>query len=282
MLWHYTCPECGRPLQVEWDHLRTERVCGHCHKRHYPPTPAEDHLAYVGSDRWPKELEEAVVALRGDTCSVPGCFHMYTTLVHRKPESHGGHTSVDNLLPMCSQHARAKGQQDYAEWLRTIAGSAGTEPTMEITLTALHRDEPPPTTRVEVRRGTNTCQTIAQYGELGTTLPEGLRLVVHRLFIPGPARWLVFKYDWRFASGESCGVVLNAWAATEESNFEAPAGAKRALAANTHQRRDGEAGSSRLEVRIQPESEEIWHAAVLLKCAAGTLVLNRYVLAAAD
>lgn len=282
MLWHYACPECRHPLQVEWERIRTEHVCGHCRKHHYPPTPAEDHLAYVGSDRWPRELEEAVVTLRGDTCSVPGCFHMYTTLAHRKPESHGGHTSVDNLVPMCSRHAREKGQQDYTEWLRTIAGSADVQPAMEITLTALHRDEPSTTTRVEIRRGANTCQTIAQYGEPEAAVPEDLRLVVHRLFMPGPTHWLVFKYDWRFVSGEDCGVVLTAWAATEQGGFEGHIGAKRAVAANTHRRRDGEAGSSRLEVHIRPATEEVWHAAVLLKCSAGTLVLDRYVLAAAD
>ncbi len=276
MLWHYSCPECGQPLQVEWDHSRTERTCGHCHKRHYPPTPAEDHLAYVGSDRWPKEIEEAVIALRGDACSVPGCFHMYTTLVHRKPESQGGHTSVDNLLPMCAHHAREKGQQDYTEWLRTLAKAGDSQPTVEITLTALHRDEPSTATRVEVRRGTNFCQTIAEHNEQDVDVPPDSRLVFDRLFIPGPAHWLVFKYDWHFISGETCGVILTAWPASEK------AGPRHALAANSHQRRDGESGSSRLEVRIRPETEEVWHVAVLLKCSDGVLNLNRYVLAAAD
>ncbi len=282
MQWHYNCPECGRPLQVEWEHLRAERVCSHCHKHHFPPTPAEDHLAYVGSDRWPKEVEEAVLALRGDACSVPGCFHMYATLVHKKPESCGGRTSVDNLLPMCAHHARAKGQQDYTEWLRTISATDRAESTVEITLTALHRDETAPVTSVQVRRGTNYCQTIAQQDELGIDTPADMRLVVHRLFIPGPARWLVLKYDWRLEKDENCGVVLAAWSATRKPDFSGLPDTGCALAANTHQRKDAESGSSRLEVRIRPEVEEVWHAAVLLRGPAGTLQIDRLVLAATD
>ncbi|MEO0078927.1 MAG: hypothetical protein ABIK86_08030, partial [candidate division WOR-3 bacterium] len=178
---------------------------------------------------------------------------------------------------MCAHHAREKGQQDYTEWLRTLTQKEDARPTMEITLTSLHRDEPSALPRIEVRRGTSFCQTIAQYGELGGSLPADLRLVVHRLFIPGPAHWLVLKYDWRFTSGQSCGVILTAWAATEKPDFNDSSGPKRAWAANRHERCDGETGSSRLDVRIRPETEEVWHGAVLLKCSDGVLVLDRYV-----
>jgi hypothetical protein len=282
LLWHYNCPECQGPLQVEWDEVKTERVCGHCRKHHFAPTPAEDHMAYVGSDRWPRDMADAVLALRGEACVVPGCFHEHTTFVHRKPESRGGHTSVDNLLPMCARHAREKGQHDYDTWLRTLPrADVADKPVMEITLTALHRD-PEPGSKVQTRHGTSYCQTIAHQGELGVEIPADLRLVTHTMFIPGPACWLVLKYDWRFGPGESCGVVLMAWAASERPDFTVATGPKRSVAANTHQRKDGEVGSSRIALRMRPETEEVWHAAVFIKVSAGTLNIDRWVLAATD
>ena len=110
MTWHYRCPDCGHRVQVEWSRMQEEKRCPTCNKTHFPPTPGEDHNAYVATDRIPDDMRAAVVSLRGTTGSIPGCFHEYTDLVHKIPSSKGGQTCVENLLPMCHEHARSKGQ----------------------------------------------------------------------------------------------------------------------------------------------------------------------------
>lgn len=276
MDWHYNCPNCGTPIKTEWDPTPREASCPSCRKRHFPPTPSEDHLAYVGSDHWPRDIEEVVIALRGAVCSVAGCFHEHTTLVHRRPVTRGGHTSVDNLLPMCAHHARELGLQDYDEWVKNRPAAA--VPTMQIELTALNRPASD-SAGIQMTHGAGFCQTVAAAGPAPSSPPD-LRLVVHRLFVPGPARWVVLKYDWRIGQGESLGVFLLTWPLGQEPSFGA-AGAKSPVAAGNHFRRDGESGSARLQVNIHPVAEQVWNAAVYVKGDPGA-EFERYALFAAD
>ena len=123
MIWHYRCPSCSQQLEANWDWHREEVTCPQCRNRHYPPTPHEDRHAWFGGDKWPQEMADAVVAVRGTTCAVPGCYQAYDVMVHRKPMAKGGHTSVDNLLPMCTRHARLKGGQLLKTGNRIFCGS---------------------------------------------------------------------------------------------------------------------------------------------------------------
>lgn len=282
MDWHYKCPNCGSSVKTEWEKARHEVVCPHCRHRHFPPTPSEDHTAYVGSDRWPKDIEEVVLALRGTSCSVRECFREHTTLVHRRSATKGGHTSVDNLLPMCAHHAREMGLEDYDDWIKTLPASAATQqPTIQITLTSQPKSPAAAATGIQMTHGAGSCQTIAAAGPAPDAPPD-LRLVTHTVFVPGPARWVVLKYDWRFKQGESLGVFLLAWPQGQEPSFSAPTGGKSLVAADNHFRKDGEAGSSRLQLAIRPTAEQIWNAAVYLKNDSDPATLERYALFAAD
>jgi len=145
MIWHYDCANCRTALNVDWGDREEEVVCPRCRQHHYPPTPGEDQLAYIGGDHWPPEVEEAVTVLRGTTCEVPGCFHQFETLALRKPASQGGRLSVENLIPMCHHHARLKGERDYNRWLAGLTAEerAGPGPSIKFDFTT--EDLPAPT-----------------------------------------------------------------------------------------------------------------------------------------
>ncbi len=119
MKWHYRCPKCNNQKNVEWAKRTDKYKCNKTNSTYVPPTPSDQKDAYVDTHEWPTEMETVVVLLKGKNCTVPGCGKSYETLDHRVPYSKGGHTSADNLFPMCKDHNESKGDSDYALWLRS-------------------------------------------------------------------------------------------------------------------------------------------------------------------
>jgi hypothetical protein len=278
MIWHYRCPSCSQQLEANWDWHREEVTCPQCRNRHYPPTPHEDRYAWFGGDKWPQEMADAVVAVRGTTCAVPGCYQAYDVMVHRKPMAKGGRTSVDNLLPMCTRHARLKGGQDYDEWLRTqpeVASVTQAEP-IKITITP-KQPAPPPE---PIARYIGFCQPVAGMVK-PPPLPAGLRLVTATPFLPGPARRLLLSYDWRLESDGSARVVLFAW--PHDHPPEVASGTQGCpQAANQHSGRAGESGTASLELGLTGPADHGWTAALALEDPDGRLVLEQYLLSLTD
>ena len=120
MKWCYRCPKCNEWGCVDWEKREKSFSCHACKQSHVPPTPSQDHQAYVDTHDWPEEMEAVVVALKGKKCTVPNCPRNYDTLDHRIPYSKGGKTSVSNLYPMCNLHNESKGDSDYYQWLQTL------------------------------------------------------------------------------------------------------------------------------------------------------------------
>lgn len=123
MKWTYQCKKCGAWGTVDWAQRKQTFTCHACKYRHVPPTPAEQHQAYVDTHNWPDEMEEEVRSSKDNACTVPDCRRHGNTLDHRVPYP-GGKTSVDNLFPMCTQHNSAKGEQDYNTWLASLRRAA--------------------------------------------------------------------------------------------------------------------------------------------------------------
>jgi len=118
MNWHYRCPSCGAWGYIDWEKRENIFKC-HKYKVGYtPPSPYEDHDAYIDAHDWPLEMEEVVIALKGKYCTVPWCKKKYETLDHRVAYSKDGRTSVVNLFPMCNEHNQSKGDSNYDNWLR--------------------------------------------------------------------------------------------------------------------------------------------------------------------
>lgn len=123
MNWLYRCPNCRTLLSVPLADRSSRYSCSACTAPHIPPTPAQDHDAYVDTHDWPLEMEQAVVSLRGRLCTVPGCLRIAETLDHRVPWSKGGPTSVKNLWPMCHAHNTDKSDNHYETWLVSLQNS---------------------------------------------------------------------------------------------------------------------------------------------------------------
>lgn len=277
MIWHYDCPECGQPVEIDWEWLKEEIICPSCNTQHYPPTPSEDHFAYVGTDTWPKEMETAVIALRGTTCAAPGCFQNYSALVHRRPVSAGGRTSVDNLIPLCAAHAEAKGTRDYDEWVATLKAEesrrpvpdelAGQMPTLGIGLGAA-----PP------RPVTNTVIIASStFGQVGSG-----QFCIRAPFLHLGVNRLLFDYDWQTSPGSSAKVMLAAWPC-EESHEPVAVGTNLydgLVSEKEHVCEQGSRGGSRLELMLPTSYFGRWVAVVLVRGEG--LVLGDYVLAATD
>lgn len=290
MVWHYNCPNCRYANSVEWDDLQVEKICPRCKHTHFPPVPGEDHYAYIGSEKWPRDMEEAVLGIRGTTCAVPGCYHEYEALVHKHPISKGGRTSVDNLLPMCHEHARAKGQQEYDEWVKTLPKASGApEVPFEITFTtgrhAKKKDEPaskkapavgayrPPTTKHKAP------QPIAQGVNLEGELPPGAQLVAATPFIPGGARKLVLHYGWSTDEGGPCRVTLAAWPLSEQPELlRGLEQLKNPHATNEHGSSKDKHGAGKLEVDVDGREDEPWVVAAFAESKAGKPVVRNYLL----
>ena len=117
MIWNYQCPHCREWRQVDWEKRGKEHCCHRTGKPYLPPSPADQHGAWVDTHDWPLEIERVVVYIKGSSCTVPGCTRPAETLDHRIAYSRGGLTSIGNLFPMCHAHNQRKGDSDYEQWL---------------------------------------------------------------------------------------------------------------------------------------------------------------------
>ena len=268
MIWHYNCPECGRETEADWKWLEKELVCPHCGVTHYPPTPHEDHYAYVDTPEWPSEIEEAVTALRGTVCGVPRCYRERSTLVHRKPMCLGGQTSVDNLMPMCASHAASKADRNYDEWLDEVrqkeAEQAAKAPQIEITITARGKDEPEKTPGYTVSSGL--------YLPIASGRPEGCaevavpRLLCRVPFLRGTMNRLLLDYDWEVGRSGLCHVYLLAWPRGEEPDTSCLGSSRYAwlFAVKDHLGVAGEKGTNQIELALPDAPGGRWVAAAAM------------------
>ena len=281
MIWHYRCPQCGHQLDVDWDEVKQQRTCTSCKARHYAPTPGQDSSAYVGGDRWPRELEEAVVALRGGACIVPGCGRAHTTLVSRQAAGKGGRLSVDNLAPACAQHARDRGDEDYDDWLARV-GRRETRPVFaasEITITAASQDTVPVQSFGDVRG----VQSVAGQVLLPGPFPAGLRLVFAAPFVPGTAHRLVLYYEWKLGAGESCAVVLGAWPRSAQPDFSKGTSNRKVYTTNEHKPAKARESSALLELYLSESKDELWVAAAWVKAEhEGPVIMSHYLALVTD
>ncbi len=286
MMWHYNCPECGRETSVTWEWLEKELVCPSCGANHYPPTPHEDHYAYVDTPSWPPEIEEAVTALRGTVCAVPSCYHERATLVHRRPLTLGGRTSVDNLVPMCARHAESKGERDYDEWLcevRQQEAEAGTnQPQIEITITSRRPEEPAPSCGYQAATGL--------YIPIASGRPERTApktdavapwLFCRAPFLRGPLNRLLLDYDWQMARSGLCRVYILAWPRGEEPEFRLLGTPQYAwpFSVKEHLGVAGEGGNNQLELVLPDAPGGRWVAAAVLVDEGCDFSLTEYALA---
>lgn len=279
MRWHYHCPECKEPLDIDWEWLKEELTCPCCTQKHYPPTPSEDHFAYVSSEQPPRDMETAVVSLRGTTCAAPGCFETYSSLVHRVATARGGHTCVDNLIPLCAAHILAKADRDYDEWAAELraagsaqydAGSAAAGPTLD-SWAARSADM-----LASLRTATRT-DLIASNAICGPA-PEGM--LVRAPFMRFGVRRLLFDYDWQLTGTDPVRLALVAWPHEEPPDLTQVADPD-FTGHVTVAEHAGAAGSGRLELTLPEMPLGRWVAAVV---ATGTtrLTLGDYVLAGTD
>jgi hypothetical protein len=282
MIWHYSCPECGRPVEIDWDWLKHEIMCPGCRANHYPPTPGEDHFAYVGGDRWPKDMEAAVVSLRGTTCAAPGCFQKYTTLAHRRGPGRGGRTSVDNLIPLCAPHARAKGTRDYEDWAAELreAQPAAT-PLPEAPRVTPVSAWPQPA--VEPGLGAARVVPVQMLASSAAVTPGRGEVVVRAPFLRAAAARLVLDYDWRAKAGTVCRVYLTAWPHQRPPKLEAlgTPDYDGTSVVNDHSVQKDDSGSARLELALASEPAGRWVAAVFVRPGAG-LEVTEFVLAGSE
>ena len=278
MIWHYHCPKCGRALEVPWDDIELEVICPGCGTAHFAPTPGQDHTAYIGGERWPQELEDEVVALRGSACVVPGCYREHTTLVPRLPYTKGGRSSVENLVPACAEHAAGRGEDDYDEWLARFAKK---EPNtaasgITITTTTAARDAMPVQTFGQIRG----IQPVAGQVSLPGPFPAGTHLVFVAPFVPGPANRLVLYYEWKLGPGESCRVVLGIWPRSDQPDFSKGFGDSKGYTTNEHRATAGRESSALLEIVLPESEEELWVAAVWVQAEHERPAITSYYLAA--
>jgi hypothetical protein len=290
MLWNYNCPDCHRPTAADWKLREGEVVCHLCERTHYPPTPHEDRYAYVDSEQWPKEMEEAVVALRGTICSVPGCYRERARLVHRQSLAAGGRTSVDNLMPMCERHAASKGERDYDEWLAAVrqedADLKRDEPKFEITITS--RPAAPDISAVDFGAPSGLMMPLAAARTPRppkAAAPNAQPLAELRLTVPflrGPAGKVVFDYDWEMKKSGRCHVFLLAWPRGDEPDISQLGGPKYAglSMAKNHLGVKDEKGNAQLELSLPGFPGGRWVAAVALLDEGCEFQFTEYALAA--
>lgn len=275
MIWHYWCPQCRKELETPWDNIKEEVTCPHCGAVHYAPTPGEDHTAYVVGERWPQDMEEEVVTLRGSACIVPGCYREHTTLVSRVPFIMGGRLSVENLLPACAQHASARGQDDYVDWLARLAESGPGSAPAGIIITSTAEES----VQVQTFGRIVGVQPVAGQVFLPGPFPAGTQLVFAAPFVPGPAARLVLYYEWKLGPGESCRVVLGAWPRADQPDFAKGLRDSRYYTTNEHRAAAHQGGSALLEMVLTGSKEELWVAAVWVEAEPERKVITNYYLA---
>lgn len=278
MLWHYNCPNCGQPLEIEWARHKEETVCRKCRRRHYPPTPDEDPFAYIAGTRWPPELEQIVIAHKGSVCSAPGCFRTYNTLALKKPFSKGGRISIDNLIPVCTHHARDKGELDYEEWLAKFQ-----EQKEEEILPAARPPEAPPAESADTVPVTGYVQLICRECNVHLMpLPEN-RPVLMAPFLRGAVRRLVFDYEWEARGGGDVKVYLVAWPRGEEPRLDFLEGGEFSglKAVREHWTERDARGEGCVTLELPPAPLGRWTAAVVME-GNGAFAIREFVLAGCD
>lgn len=300
MVWHYNCANCRTALNVDWEDREEEVVCPRCREHHYPPTPSEDQLAYIGGDHWPPEVEEAVTSLRGMTCEVPGCFHQFETLALRKPASHGGRVSVDNLIPMCHHHARLKGESDYDGWLAGLSAEerVGPGPSIKIEFTteasspplsgsgstsASAADPRAPAAGTQEQKPGLLCQILASHTTIADRHPpEGLQLVTAAPLLAGSFRRVVLHYYCALAGPGSCRVILAAWPRSRPPDWsQGLDGCGALVAVGHHEYPSADCAEAKLELDLAVTDDKgFWTVAIFLGSAGGRPELTDFLLAA--
>jgi len=272
MLWNYSCPECHRPTSVDWSQRENEALCRRCARKHYPPTPHEDHYAYVDEVQWPPEIEETVVSIRGAICAVPGCYGEHTTLVFKQPASTGGQTSVDNLMPVCAKHAASKGSRPWDEWLAEaraeLASQQKETPKFEVIITKHDFKPETPTTEfaaplpgLMLPLAAYRAPRAPRAAGTGTALAE-LKLAVP--FMRGPTAKISFSYDWVMKKSGKCQVFLLAWPRGDEPDISLLGGPKYPgfQMVKDHLGVKDEKGNNEMELRLPDSPGGRWTAAV--------------------
>ena len=290
MQWNYNCPECQKPTSCEWSHREAEAVCRRCAKVHYPPTPHEDHYAYVDAVQWPPEMEEAVISIRGAICAVPGCYGEHTTLVFRKPPSTGGQTAVENLVPVCARHAASKGSRQWDEWIdeakQELASQKQAAPKFEVTITQHDfKPETPaadfaaplpglmlPLATMRVPRPPKTAGPGQPLAELKVAVP----------FLRGPAGKITFNYDWEMKKSGKCQVFLLAWPRGDDPDISLVGGPKYPgfQMGKDHLGVKDEKGNAEIELRLPDTPGGRWTVAVAVVDAGCDFQFTEYALAA--
>jgi hypothetical protein len=290
MLWNYDCPECHRPTSVDWKQREAEALCRRCAKTHYPPTPHEDHDAYVDDVKWPPEIEEAVVSIRGAVCCVPGCYGEHATLIYRVPPSAGGKTSVDNLMPACKHHAETRGSRPWDEWMaearQELADRKKDTPKFEVIITK-HDAKPEmsaaefaaplpglmlPLAAMRSPRPPKTSGTGQPLAELRLAVP----------FLRGPASKITFNYDWQMLKSGKCQVFLLAWPRGDDPDISLLGGPKYPgfQMAKDHLGVKDEKGNNEIELRLPDSPGGRWTAAVAVLDQGCDFQFTEYALAA--
>ena len=289
MFWNYSCPECHRPTSVDWRQREAEALCRRCARQHYPPTPHEDHYAYVDELKWPPEMEEAVLSVRGTVCALPGCYAEHTTLVFRVPPSAGGQTSVDNLLPVCTRHAVSKGDRPWDEWMvearQEQASQKKAEPTMQITITKHPLTDEAPAPDIVAPVGVMLPLAAHATPRPPKTATAGAPLAELKLEVPflrGPAGKVVFSYDWQMKKSGRCRVFLLAWPRGDVPDIAPLGGPKYAgiSMAKDHLGVKDEKGNAELELALPATPGDRWTAGVAVIDEGCDFRLTEYALAA--
>jgi hypothetical protein len=292
MLWNYDCPNCHRPTAVDWRLREGEVVCHLCERNHYPPTPHEDRYAYVDEEKWPAEMEEAVVALRGTICSVPGCYRERAKLVLRQSLKAGGRMSVDNLMPMCERHAASKGERNYDEWMAAVrqedAELKKDEPKFEITITSRPAVPEMPVADFVAPPGlllplaAFLAPLTLQVAKPGAKPLAELKLAVP--FLRGPAGRILLDYDWKMKKSGMAHVFLLAWPRGETPDISLLGGPKFTglTVAKDHLGVKDETGNAQLELSLPGTSVGRWVAGVAVLDEGCDFELTEYALAAAS
>jgi hypothetical protein len=290
MFWNYSCPECHKPTSVDWSQREVEVNCRRCTKLHYPPTPHEDHYAYIDELKWPPEMEEAVLSIRGAICAVPGCYGEHTTLVFRTPPSAGGQTSVDNLLPVCTRHSVSKGNRAWDEWLvearEELASQKKAAPTFEVTITKHDlKPETPAAEFVAPAPGLMLPLATMRVPRPPRTAGPGKPLAELKMAVPflrGPAGRITFNYDWEMKKSGKCQVFLLAWPRGDDPDISLVGGPKYPgfQTAKDHLGVKDEKGNAEIELRLPDAPGGRWTVAVAVLDQGCDFQFTEYALAA--
>jgi hypothetical protein len=219
--------------------------------------------------------------MNGKTCGVPGCYNEYKRLVHRLPVAAGGRTSVANLVQLCVEHAEAKGQRPWDEWLAALEVQEHQD-----VVDAL--DDPanlpsPGIPDCSARFPADArCHALAGWTRVPEDTPPGMRLLAARPFVCGTVRRLILNYSWcRQADGASA-VSLIAWPRNDPPDLGRLNGNGTPHAERRHDGRAGEFGTGWLELELPDAPGDHWVAAVALTDEAGRLDLDECLLAAVE